>query len=210
MSSRPPPAATARPRILVQYDSNALPCCAHAARPTHTSLPIAPPLSFHIIHPSHRPLSSHPPSLSDTSIDGARDADRDHKKDLKVRRGKDGIYVENLVETPLKDAAVLTQLIEKGNKKRATSATLMNAQSSRSHAVVILSLERHEAATATKAAYDMTAKLHLVDLAGSERVQKSGATGESLKEAIAINQSLSMLGTVINALTDQKGQAHIP
>jgi len=41
-------------------------------------------------------------------------------------------------------------------------------------------------------------------------VTKSGATGDSLKEAIAINQSLSMLGTVINALTDQRGATHIP
>ena len=56
----------------------------------------------------------------------------------------------------------------------------------------------------------MHAKLHLVDLAGSERVQRSGVTGESLKEAIAINQSLSALGNVINALTDQKGTHHIP
>ena len=31
-----------------------------------------------------------------------------------------------------------------------------------------------------------------------------------LKEAIAINQSLSMLGTVINALTDTRSNAHIP
>jgi hypothetical protein len=51
-------------------------------------------------------------------------------------------------------------------------------------------------------------KLTLVDLAGSERVDKSGATGEVLKEAQSINKSLSALGDVISALTS--GQAHVP
>ena len=86
--------------------------------------------------------------LSSKSLDDTRDADRDVKKDLKIRRGKDGIYVENLVETPINSGAALSTLIEQGNKKRATSATLMNAASSRSHAVVILSLTRSEFATA--------------------------------------------------------------
>jgi hypothetical protein len=148
--------------------------------------------------------------LSSKSLTETQDAGRDHKNDLRIHRGKTGIWVENLTEVPLTDAATLTRLIDEGNKKRATSSTLMNAASSRSHAVVILSLTRNEKATATRTEMDSHSKLHLVDLAGSERVVKSGATGESLKEAIAINQSLSMLGTVINALTDPKGSTHIP
>ena len=39
--------------------------------------------------------------------------------------------------------------------------------------------------------------MHLVDLAGSERMQSTGATGDRLKEAGAINQSLLTLGNVI-------------
>ena len=50
-------------------------------------------------------------------------------------------------------------------------------------------------------------KLNLVDLAGSERVDKSGATGDVLKEAQSINKSLSALGDVIAALTT--GNKHV-
>lgn len=53
-------------------------------------------------------------------------------------------------------------------------------------------------------------KLNLVDLAGSERVRLSGATGQRLEESKQINKSLSALGNVISALTDQKSRSHIP
>ena len=54
----------------------------------------------------------------------------------------------------------------------------------------------------------MTGKLHLIDLAGSERLDKSGATGQALKEAIHINKSLSALGDVIAARANKSG--HCP
>ena len=42
-------------------------------------------------------------------------------------------------------------------------------------------------------------RLTLVDLAGSERIKATGAEGGALKEAQAINKSLSALGNVIAA-----------
>jgi kinesin family protein 5 len=51
--------------------------------------------------------------------------------------------------------------------------------------------------------------LYLVDLAGSEKISKTGAQGETLNEAKHINKSLSALGNVINALTDNRS-THIP
>lgn len=47
-------------------------------------------------------------------------------------------------------------------------------------------------------------------MAGSEKISKTGAQGERLEEAKKINQSLSALGNVINALTDPKKAGHIP
>lgn len=51
-------------------------------------------------------------------------------------------------------------------------------------------------------------KLTLCDLAGSERIGKSEVQGQALKEAQAINKSLSCLGDVIAALGAKQG--HVP
>lgn len=50
--------------------------------------------------------------------------------------------------------------------------------------------------------------LNLIDLAGSERLNKSGATGDRLKETQAINKSLSCLSDVIFSIA--KKDEHIP
>ena len=56
------------------------------------------------------------------------------------------------------------------------------------------------------------ATLHLVDLAGSERQKATEAGGARLKEASAINKSLSALGNVIKALVDvaEGKERHVP
>ena len=41
-------------------------------------------------------------------------------------------------------------------------------------------------------------------------LRRTGAKGDTLKEAQAINQSLSALGNVINALTEGGTNKHIP
>lgn len=98
--------------------------------------------------------------------------------------------------------------MDKGNKNRSTGATLMNADSSRSHSIFTINVEMCEKDTEGEEHYRV-GKLNLVDLAGSERQSKTGATGDRLKEATKINLSLSALGNVISALVDGKSK-HIP
>lgn len=96
----------------------------------------------------------------------------------------------------------------------------MNSHSSRSHAIVTLTVIRNSRnapkhGLPTTALQQKIGRVHLVDLAGSERVTLSGAKGERLKEANHINKSLSVLGDVIKCLGDSanknhRGAVHVP
>ncbi|XP_058796062.1 osmotic avoidance abnormal protein 3-like [Phymastichus coffea] len=122
-----------------------------------------------------------------------------------------GTYVAGgLREVTVKDARECTRLVELGDRRRAAAATKMNAASSRSHAVLTVSLEAIAiGANAGGASAVRRGRLHLVDLAGSERQGRTGATGDRLKEAASINLSLSALGNVISALAAGNGR-HVP
>merc|ERR1712093_311151 len=78
----------------------------------------------------------------------------------------------------------------------------MNDASSRSHAILTITLGRGRGAP----------QVRLVDLAGSERLKRSGAVAGRMSEAIEINSSLLALGRVVSALVelDGKPRAHIP
>jgi len=103
----------------------------------------------------------------------------------------------------------LNTLLDDGGKRRAVGETNMNATSSRSHAILTLQLVMTDA-DKSDGDDSRRSKLHLVDLAGSERASATGATGDRLKEGAGINQSLSALGNVINALVERGGKGHVP
>jgi len=95
--------------------------------------------------------------------------------------------------------------MKKGIENRAVNATNMNAESSRSHSLVIFNIIHNN----LKDLSTKISKLYLVDLAGSEKTSKTGATGQTLEEAKSINKSLTTLGLVIYNLTEAK-KTHIP
>jgi len=144
---------------------------------------------------------------------------------LQIREDKKkGVFVEGLSEWAVRSPNEIYSLMQKGALSRATATTKMNDMSSRSHAVFIIIVEQmttmsdHSTQMSTNQQYVdddapkqiKVGKLNLVDLAGSERVRVTGATGKRLEESKKINQSLSCLGNVIAALTDQRPRAHIP
>lgn len=132
----------------------------------------------------------------------------DVKKKLELKESNDsGVYVGGLSMHPVHNVSECERIMEKGWKSRAVGATLMNADSSRSHSIFTVYLERVQ--TDEEDGNIRKGKLNLVDLAGSERQAKTGATGDRLKEATKINLSLSALGNVISALVDGKSK-HIP
>ena len=131
---------------------------------------------------------------------GAGDAPKlDIKKDT-----KGWVTVPNATVTEVSNEDDILDVIQTGLKVRKTAGTKMNVESSRSHLIFSLIIETTDSQTGTIT----KGKLSFVDLAGSERVKKSGAEGDTLKEAQAINKSLSALGDVISALASE--QPHIP
>nr|CCA14195.1 kinesinlike protein putative [Albugo laibachii Nc14] len=127
------------------------------------------------------------------------------KIDIRLDDGRK-LYVANICSHVVETEQAASQLLIRGITTRATKATGMNSQSSRSHCVISLRLRGRNPIYGQ----ERTSVIHLIDLAGSERLSKSGSdcNPELLKEAQAINKSLSALGNVICALSQKA--AHIP
>ena len=140
-------------------------------------------------------------SIVEIYMENIRDLLDKEKTNLKIREDKTrGIYIQDATESYVSDQSNVYDLMEIGNNNRAIAATNMNEGSSRSHMIFMLHVSQNNL-------IDMSAKagkLFLVDLAGSEKISKTGAQGTVLEEGKKINQSLSELGNVINALTESK------
>ncbi|KAF7727231.1 hypothetical protein EC973_007844 [Apophysomyces ossiformis] len=116
-----------------------------------------------------------------------------------------GVYVKGLLEVYVSSTEEVYDVMKNGGNNRVVAYTNMNAESSRSHSIVLITITQKNLDTGAA----KSGKLYLVDLAGSEKVGKTGASGQTLEEAKKINKSLTALGMVINALTDGKS-SHVP
>jgi len=130
-----------------------------------------------------------------------------------------GPLIHNITEKNFTTVEDMRRYLDEGDNRRQFGVTNMNAHSSRSHVMVRLNIESRKVAKKPTNPFRSSwgkdkpncySTLNLVDLAGSERANKSGTSGQSLKEGSFINKSLLTLGTVISNLSEGKSLKHIP
>ena len=180
----------------------------HDSEPTQKS-----PRQHYIVHASYMQIYNN--NLFDLL------GDPDLRRPLQIRENSktDGgkeVFVQGISEYRVSSAKDVLALLQHGGRNRAVRSTNYNEASSRSHAILQMSIEvkatkegggRHGG----RGVVTRTAKLNLVDLAGSERWDTSGADGDRnmRRELTQINTSLSALGNCISRLTEEN-HVHVP
>ena len=144
--------------------------------------------------------------LSDLLSDSADSNEKLRIFDDSNRKGS--VVIPGLEEVVVKNKNEVYKILRKGTERRQKAATLMNAQSSRSHSIFMVTVFIKEKSSIDGEETIKVGKLNLVDLAGSENIERSGATGKRAAEAGKINKSLTTLGRVITALVEHRD--HIP
>lgn len=120
---------------------------------------------------------------------------------------KGSAFVQGLQEVMVHTQTQVLAELRKGSAKRQVAATLMNAQSSRSHTIFTVTVHYKESSVDGEELM-RTGKLNLVDLAGSENIGRSGSVDKRAREAASINQSLLTLSRVTACLVEH--QPHVP
>ena len=132
---------------------------------------------------------------------------------LKIAHDKDGkLYVKGLTIKEVNDETRLLILIETANTFRKTAETIMNKISSRSHAILQITvrqmwkerIKNNSIGETVENLHKIKGVLTIVDLAGSESVSRTGSEGINQDEAKEINKSISALGRVIESLSRHK------
>ncbi|XP_057466217.1 kinesin-like protein KIN-13B [Actinidia eriantha] len=132
----------------------------------------------------------------------------DRKKLLMREDGKQQVCIVGLQEFKVSDVDTIKELIERGNATRSTGTTGVNEESSRSHAILQLTVKRSADGNDSKPP-KVVGKLSFIDLAGSERgADTTDNDKQTRMEGAEINKSLLALKECIRALDNDQG--HIP
>ncbi|CAH9132301.1 unnamed protein product [Cuscuta epithymum] len=132
----------------------------------------------------------------------------DRKKLCMREDGKQQVCIVGLQEYRVSDVEMIKELIDRGSATRSTGTTGANEESSRSHAILQLSIKKSADANESKPAR-LVGKLSFIDLAGSERGADTTDNDKQTRiEGAEINKSLLALKECIRALDNDQG--HIP
>eukprot|EP00298_Acanthocystis_sp_HF-20_P016639 c21538_g1_i2.p1 GENE.c21538_g1_i2~~c21538_g1_i2.p1 ORF type:complete len:808 (-),score=357.60 c21538_g1_i2:10-2433(-) len=124
---------------------------------------------------------------------------------LNVREHVDGtvgFYVEGVTQRECHTLPELLQVFVEGTQNRMVTAHEMNSESSRSHAILSILVEKMKMDDSTKKIWVKKGKICLVDLAGSESVKLTKTSGNALVETAGINKSLLSLSSVVSSLSE--------
>ncbi|KAJ9081020.1 hypothetical protein DSO57_1018947 [Entomophthora muscae] len=136
----------------------------------------------------------------ETVFDLFKPRDPGMKEGLMVREdAKRNVFVAGLEKKKIISLEQFELEFTKACKNRATAATRLNQQSSRSHAILGVDI-KIEDGTTNKV---FKGKLNLIDLAGSEDNRRTGNDAMRLDESKAINTSLLVLGKVVDAINSR-------
>ncbi|KOC68665.1 Kinesin-like protein KIF23, partial [Habropoda laboriosa] len=125
--------------------------------------------------------------------------------------GNRNMYVHGCTEVEVKSSGEAFKVFQRGQCKRHIAYTNLNAESSRSHSVFTIRLvqaplDKEGEQIVQDKRVICVSQLSLVDLAGSERTNRSKNTGQRLREAGNINNSLMTLRTCLEILRENQTQ----
>ncbi|GMF17614.1 unnamed protein product [Phytophthora fragariaefolia] len=121
---------------------------------------------------------------------------------LNVRwNARAGFYVQDLLVVRCDTLSDVLAVVDEGHRNRHVGSHGMNADSSRSHSLLTVHVDRTETRDSDSGhshAVTRYGKMSFVDLAGSERLKETRSN--NTEETSNINRSLLTLGKVISAL----------
>lgn len=126
-----------------------------------------------------------------------------------VREGSNKrVFVQNCTEIEVATSEEAFEVFLKGVRRKRMAHTALNAESSRSHSVfnirVVQAPVDIDGEVVQNSNILAISQLSLVDLAGSERTGRTGTTGERLREAGNINNSLMVLRQCIDIMRENQ------
>ncbi|XP_058633667.1 kinesin-like protein KIF19 isoform X3 [Onychostoma macrolepis] len=125
---------------------------------------------------------------------------------LELREDAKGeIRIAGITEFSTCNAKEIMALLTKGNKQRTQESTAANKTSSRSHAILQVTVKQKSRVKDINEEVRV-GKLFMVDLAGTERASQTQNRGMRMKEGAHINRSLLALANCINALSEKGGK----